>query len=70
MFPFASLAEMVPYKIPRLLINRESVGSFGSRDTDTVLTGDIVEQITLLSEELGWLNDLNKLCEDNQQKAK
>lgn len=69
-FPFASLAEMVPYKIPRLLINRESVGSFGSRGSDAILTGDIVEQITRLAEELGWLNDLNKLFENNQQRAK
>lgn len=69
MFPFASLAESVSYKIPRLLINRETVGSFGTRNSDFILTGDIVEQITYLSEELGWLNDLNKLCEVNQQKS-
>lgn len=61
---------MVSYKIPRLLINREAVGSFGSRNSDSVVTGDIVEQITCLAEELGWSNDLNKLYEDSQEKLK
>lgn len=70
MFPFASIAEMVPYKIPRLLINRETVGSFGSRNSDSIVTGDIVEKITCLAEELGWSNDLNKLFEVDQQKLK
>lgn len=54
---------MVPDDIPRLLINRASVGGIGSRSSDYLLSGDIVEQVTQLCEEIGWSDELNKLCE-------
>lgn len=42
-YPFANIAELVDFDIPRILINREKVGSFGSRKNDIILLGSIVE---------------------------
>ncbi|XP_046664934.1 NAD-dependent protein deacetylase sirtuin-3, mitochondrial-like [Homalodisca vitripennis] len=60
-YPFAGLADMVPDDIPRLLINRDVVGTFGSRPKDSVLKGDIIQLTKNLISDLGWLEDLSKL---------
>ncbi|XP_054262883.1 NAD-dependent protein deacetylase sirtuin-3, mitochondrial-like [Macrosteles quadrilineatus] len=60
-YPFAGLADMVDYSVPRLLINRDEVGSLGARPQDGVMLGDIVQQIELLAAELGWLAELQNL---------
>ena len=53
-YPFANLAELVPESTPRILINRDVVGSFGSRKQDIILRGDIVDIVQKLSRLLGW----------------
>ncbi|XP_071441352.1 NAD-dependent protein deacetylase sirtuin-3-like isoform X2 [Hetaerina americana] len=64
--PFASICDAVPYRTPRILINREVVGSLGLRDLDHVLVGDIIENINKLAQEMGWLDDLIALQKDNE----
>ncbi|OON22087.1 transcriptional regulator, Sir2 family, partial [Opisthorchis viverrini] len=62
-YPFAGVADSVPRFIPRILINRESVGSFRYRNRpgDIVLLGSITGSVQRLSESLGWVEDLTDL---------
>ena len=53
-YPFASIADMVPLTIPRLLLNMNPVGSFGSRGEDALILGDLVGGVLKLAKELGW----------------
>ena len=62
-YPFAGVADAVPNNIPRLLINRDLVGSFGTRAKDNHLSGDLVNSIKLLVEKLGWTGELEKYCQ-------
>ncbi|XP_046383925.1 NAD-dependent protein deacetylase sirtuin-3, mitochondrial-like [Ischnura elegans] len=64
--PFASICDAVPYKTPRILINREVVGSLGLRDLDHVLVGDIIQNVSDLAKEIGWEDDLIKLQKENE----
>ena len=59
-YPFASIADNCPYDVPRVLINRDLVGSFGCRDRDYFLGGDLVESVRTLVELLGWNDDMSK----------
>lgn len=54
MYPFAGLAELVPETIGRILINRETVGTFGHRKNDIILKGDIVDVVKNLDENITW----------------
>jgi hypothetical protein len=56
------LADALPRQIPRLLINRDRVGSFGSRPHDSILLGDLADSLEKLAEALGWAQDLKDLC--------
>ena len=62
-YPFAGIADSVPYHTPRLLINRDLVGSFGTREKDCHMSGDLVKNIELLANELGWSEELRHYCE-------
>lgn len=62
-YPFAGIADAVGRKTPRVLINLSAVGSFGSRDSDVVLEGDIVENVKKLTNAIGWEEKLNILEE-------
>ncbi|MCJ1309655.1 Sir2 histone deacetylase Hst2 [Agyrium rufum] len=59
--PFASLPTMCEEGIPRLLINRDRVGDFGSRSDDVLLLGDCDAGVQKLAKELGWLEELESL---------
>jgi len=59
--PFASLTEMVESSCPRVLINLEKVGDFGSRSDDVVLLGNCDDIIRDLCRELGWEEELDAL---------
>jgi NAD-dependent histone deacetylase SIR2 len=65
--PFASVADAVPYHIPRLLLNRTVVGSFGYRDHDAILSGDIIESVRSLAAALDWTNELEELVRQYEQ---
>lgn len=57
--PFASLANMVDNRCPRVLINLDKVGDIGSRKNDLVLLGKCDDIIRELAKELGWEEDLD-----------
>ena len=54
-YPFAGLADEIPLPIPRILINREIVGTFGYRENDVILTGDLLQNVDKLAKLLGYL---------------
>lgn len=64
MYPFAGIADAVGRKTPRVLINMNAVGSFGSRDSDVVLEGDIVNNVRKLANALDWEEKLSVLEKD------
>ena len=53
-YPFANLADLVPDNVVRILINRDTVGSFGKRKSDIILNGDIVDIVHKLEKEINW----------------
>ncbi|KAF2487006.1 DHS-like NAD/FAD-binding domain-containing protein [Neohortaea acidophila] len=59
--PFASLPGMVREETPRLLINKERVGGFGSQADDVLLIGDCDEGVRKLAKACGWLKELEAL---------
>ena len=64
--PFASLAGMVEKSCPRVLINLEHVGDFGSRADDVILLGKCDEIVTELCKELDWERELLELWEKTE----
>ena len=62
-YPFAGVADSVPKIVPRLLINRDLVGSFGTRTNDHHLGGDLVKSLQLLVDKLGWTEEMRHYCE-------
>ncbi|KJA23224.1 hypothetical protein HYPSUDRAFT_40027 [Hypholoma sublateritium FD-334 SS-4] len=64
--PFASLAERVDDSCPRVLINLDHVGSFGSRSDDVALLGKCDEVVRDLCKELGWDDELNQLWDETE----
>ncbi|KEF54436.1 NAD-dependent histone deacetylase SIR2 [Exophiala aquamarina CBS 119918] len=61
--PFASLPSFVREETPRVLINLERVGSFGSRPDDVLLLGDCDEGVRKFADALGWREELEQLWE-------
>jgi len=59
--PFASLAGMVDDSCPRVLINLDQVGDFGTRSDDIILLGKCDDIVRDLCKELGWEEDLVEL---------
>jgi NAD-dependent histone deacetylase SIR2 len=64
--PFASLAGMVKESCPRVLINLDHVGDFGSRADDVILLGKCDEIVTELCKELTWEKELLRLWEQTE----
>ena len=65
--PFASLATMTRFDVPRILINREVVGPFKyqrRRSKDVVMTGDLVDKITELVTLAGWEEELQDIMRE------
>lgn len=62
--PFASLPQMVSEGVPRVLINKERVGDFGSRLDDVMVLGDIDEGVRKLADALGWREELEAMWRD------
>lgn len=59
--PFASLPQLCQDRTPRVLINREEVGDFGSRADDVMLLEDCDTGVRKLAEACGWLEELEAL---------
>ena len=64
--PFASLAGMVDSSCPRVLINLDHVGDFGSRTDDVVLLGKCDDVVKDLCKELGWEDELLRLWDETE----
>jgi len=64
--PFASLAGMVDHSCPRVLINLDHVGDFGSRTDDVVLLGKCDDIVRDLCKELGWEDELARLWAETE----
>ena len=64
--PFASLAGLVKQSCPRVLINLDHVGDFGSRADDVILLGKCDEIVMELSKELDWEKELVQLWEKTE----
>ena len=58
------------HSTPRLLINYDLVGSFGARPNDSALLGDIVQNITSLTNILEWTEDLLEAQIENELNLK
>ncbi|RKF64589.1 NAD-dependent protein deacetylase hst2-1 [Erysiphe neolycopersici] len=69
-YPFASLPGEAEVGIPRLLVNNEIAGDFGSRPEDVIVLGDCDEGILKFAEALGWKLDLEQLLLEINQKYK
>ncbi len=59
--PFASLPQFAQAGVPRVLINKEVVGGFGSRPDDVMILGDCDAGVRKLADALGWRDDLEAL---------
>ena len=66
-YPFASLADQVSSSIPRILINNEVVGSFGSSANDILEIGDIIHGLKKFTKYLGWENQMDKILLDDSK---
>lgn len=51
---------MVPESCPRVLVNLDHVGDFGTRPDDVILLGKCDEVVQDLCRELGWEDELNE----------
>ncbi|KAJ5040363.1 uncharacterized protein L3040_006019 [Drepanopeziza brunnea f. sp. 'multigermtubi'] len=59
--PFASLPSMAGDGVPRVLINKEKVGDFGSRLDDVEILGECDEGVRELADALGWKDELEQM---------
>jgi NAD-dependent histone deacetylase SIR2 len=59
--PFASLPQMASEGVPRVLINKEVVGDFGSRPDDVMILGDCDDGVRKLADALGWRDELESM---------
>ena len=68
--PVASIPDWVKSDCPRILINRELVGSFayGGKKTDVFLEGDCDERVRQLCQLVGWESDLDALYSETHSK--
>lgn len=64
--PFASLASLVPEHCPRVLINLDLVGDFGSRPDDVVCLGKCDDIVRDLCKELGWADELEAAWKETE----
>jgi NAD-dependent histone deacetylase SIR2 len=65
-FPFASLLSMIPRDCPRVLINLDLVGDFGTKVNDVVCLGKCDDIVQSLCKELGWEEELMKAWEETK----
>jgi NAD-dependent histone deacetylase SIR2 len=68
--PFASLPQFAREGVPRVLINKERVGDFGSRPDDVVILGDCDDGVRKLADALGWGDELESMWVEVNGKVK
>ncbi|KAK4168779.1 SIR2 family histone deacetylase [Cladorrhinum sp. PSN259] len=62
--PFASLPNLAPEHVPRVLFNMERVGSMGSQADDVLVLGECDAGVRKLADALGWREELEKKWRD------
>ena len=62
------LADAPKHRTPRLLLNRELVGGWGSRPGDCAVLGDIETGVETLCDRLGWAEDLLEVQIENEMR--
>ncbi|EPE32058.1 DHS-like NAD/FAD-binding protein [Glarea lozoyensis ATCC 20868] len=68
--PFASLPQFAREGVPRVLINKEQVGDFGSRLDDVVVLSDCDDGVRKLADALGWGDELEAMWLEVNGKVK
>lgn len=61
--PFGSLPQICRPGVPRVLINMNKVGGFGSRPDDVLLLGDCDAGVRKFAQAMGWSEELEALWE-------
>ena len=63
--PFSNIVKLCRNNVPRLLMNRNSVGPFqakiSNRKKDLQILGDLISCVEFFVEKLGWTMDLENL---------
>lgn len=63
--PFSNIVKLCRNNVPRLLMNRNSVGPFqakiNNRKKDLQILGDLISCVEFFVEKLGWTMDLENL---------
>ncbi|KAG6090420.1 hypothetical protein E4U15_006000 [Claviceps sp. LM218 group G6] len=59
--PFSATPDMAPGGTPRVLINKERVGSLGHRTDDVLVLGTCDDGVRKFADELGWRDELEAL---------
>lgn len=67
--PFASLPSLVRENVPRVLFNKEQVGTLGSRPDDVLELGECDDGVKKLAKACGWLEELEALWAETAPKA-
>ncbi|KAH9841595.1 DHS-like NAD/FAD-binding domain-containing protein [Rhodofomes roseus] len=65
--PFASLASLVPAHCPRVLINLDAVGDFGSKPDDVICLGRCDDIVRDLCKALGWADELEAAWKETER---
>jgi NAD-dependent histone deacetylase SIR2 len=68
--PFASLPQFAREGVPRVLINKERVGDFGSRPDDVIILGDCDDGVRKFADALGWRDELESMWLEVNGKVK
>ncbi|KAK7690069.1 hypothetical protein QCA50_006715 [Cerrena zonata] len=65
--PFAALSKMVPEGCPRVLVNLDEVGDFGTRSDDVICLGKTDDIARELCKELGWEDELDAAWKETEE---
>ncbi|KAL4861984.1 hypothetical protein BDV12DRAFT_207625 [Aspergillus spectabilis] len=63
-YPVAGIPRQIPENIPRILVNNELVGDFGSRSGDVCLIGSVEDGVRSIARGLGWESELDETWKD------
>ncbi|RLL95598.1 hypothetical protein CFD26_103804 [Aspergillus turcosus] len=62
--PCSRLPPQAPRGVPRVLINRETAGDFGTRTEDVCILGDCDDGVRKLADALGWTEEMESLWKE------
>ena len=55
------MADSVNSDVPRILMNRDAVGTIGDRDNDLLVLGDLSDLVENVVDLLEWNEDMEKI---------